>query len=350
MQHAGSQANPAIAATRTGYVIAYDNNDPPTDVNGRFYNANGSPATTEYQFNYTALNTQRFAALATLKSGVAIVVYEDFSVDGGGDIRADRYFSNGSIVSSTTQIVAGDFEVQRRPDVTALADGGYVASWTVNYSATDFDIKLRVFNSDTTPRSNVVIVDNSSTLDTNNSIVAGLSGGGFVVAWRQQAIGGGDDSLYFQRYTSSGMALGSRVLVDGSGVYNEDIQVAGLADGGFAVAYSESGNGVDIGFQIFNSDGSARSNNMRLNQTPAGAQNNPSITTLSNGYIMVAWTSDLQYQDFQVFTPQGARVGSESRLFVEAKEGEVAGLGTSGRFATVISSYIVDPAGDVSIQ
>ena len=89
------------------------------------------------------------------------------------------------------------------------------------------------------------------------------------------------DEVYFRRFQSDGTALDAdRVLIDTTGTINQDIHVVALADGGFAVAYTDNGwaiDGTEITFRIFNADGTTRTgfiraNNAALNGIEAGDQ------------------------------------------------------------------------------
>jgi hypothetical protein len=65
------------------------------------------------------------------------------------------------------------------------------------------------------------------------------------------------------------------------------------------VAYTDNGwgSGTDITAQVFNADGSARSNPLLVNSTTnlgvvTGNQDLPSLTVMPNGYFAVSWTDE----------------------------------------------------------
>ena len=148
------------------------------------------------------------------------------------------------------------------------------------------------------------------------------------------------------------MQQGEHVLIDNSGSLNNDIQVVGLPDGGFAVAYTDNGWGIDqteITLVIFNANGSSRTGLIRVNEDTTGVQNNPSITVLSNGFIDVAFSSGGSLIH-QAYTPNGARGRLQLyRRLAGVIEGEVTALG-GGLVANVHSSTIPDSGGDNSIR
>ena len=131
--------------------------------------------------------------------------------------------------------------------VAALSDGGFVISFTRAFSS-DTDINAQVFNADGSFRSAALTVDGSVAFSSRQSSVAAITGG-FVVVWSHRPAAGGDSQLLFERYNNAGEGS-SNVPVSGGGD-NIDPKVIGLADGGFAVAYTTTAfnsgaNGQDL--------------------------------------------------------------------------------------------------------
>jgi hypothetical protein len=172
--------------------------------------------------------------------------------------------------------------------------------------------------------------------------VAGLSSGGFVVVWQDD----GSDEVYFRRYQSDGSALDAdRVLMDTAGAINQDIHVVGLNDGGFAVAYTDNGWGIDgteITFRIYNADGTTRTSFIRANNAAFGAdeggdQTRPTITTIGD-LIVVGWRDvDSSSTRVQVFDAEGNAVGENYFFNSHVLEPEFAGL-AHGAVANVWAS------------
>ena len=112
----------AANAARTMYMTAWTGPSPDTDVQGRIFYADGTPATSEFTIAGGA-SDQKNPSLAGLADGRFIAVYKDQQ-----DMRARIYNPDGSL-SQTIDIAVGA-EVQHQADVTALADGGFAVSWT----------------------------------------------------------------------------------------------------------------------------------------------------------------------------------------------------------------------------
>ena len=349
---AGQQSNVDVAGLANGsYFAAWNDAIPGQAIRGRTIASYGTPAQNEFLVNSTTANAQRDAAITGFGNNFAVVAFEDYSVDTGGDIRARIFNTNGTAV-------AADFAVSTssnddvRPDVAALNDGGFVVSWTRNFGNSDYDIDGAIYNQNGTLRTNF-FVDGSTTFDDDNSAVAGLTGGGFVVAYREQAVGGGNDSVLFQRYTNGGVTQGGHIVIDNIGSINDDIQIHGLLDGGFVVSYTDNGwalSGTEITARVYNADGSARTSYIRVNDNTTGDQAYSSITTLSNGFFTVGWKdqSDQTYH-YHTYTSQGISAGADFNASGSVVDGEIAGL-TGGLIAQVRSSSINDAGGDQSVR
>ena len=345
---AGIQASPAVASFTNGNYFSV--RDLPLNVEGRILGSGGTAVTGEFQVNSTTANNQFDAAIATLVNGNAAVVFTDTSVDAGGDIRARLFSPTGTAVNVDFGVDTGTGD-DTDADVAALADGGFVVSYTREIGAGDFDIRSAIFNADGSARGSVVLVDSSTALNTNSSSVAGLTGGNFVVAWEQQPTAGGDTEVFYRIHNSSGTAVTGATLIDTAGSINVDIQVVALQDGGFAVAYVDNGwalSGTEITLRIYNADGSLRADNLLPNTNTAGDQSKPSLAVLQNGFIVVSW-NDGNFTVYQAFTPSGARVGDNIGAFNESIEAEIASLG-AGLVAGVRSSTVTDGSGDQSIR
>jgi hypothetical protein len=340
----GNQNNPAIAsdAARTRYLAAWD--QPAHNfVNGRIVSNNGAPFVDEFIVNLTNLNEQFDPSIAGLANGNFVVTYTDFSSDPDGDIRAALY--NSSQIALMPAIDVHTVATKDSDsDVAALADGGFVVSWTIDLGGGNLDVLAHVFNADGTSRFGSFTVDPFTAIATSATSVAGLAGGGFVVAWQQQPVAGGNQEVWFQRYDANGGALGGHQLIQGFGSLNNDVQLVALQDGGFVAAFTSNATGdVGVTMRLFNADGSDRNVVFVNNGTP-GVQNNPTVSLLSNGYIVVGWSSGQNFS-MQAFTPGGDPAGDAFLNPDGAIEAELAGL-SGGLVASARESPFSDGSGN----
>jgi Ca2+-binding RTX toxin-like protein len=334
-------AAPAIGALASGsfFDVWTDGPGRSSDIMGRIDPVDASPGST-IAVNSTTSGPQSGASVAGLSGGNAVVSFTHFN-GSDGDIRVRLFDPGGTALGPDFGIVTDAFD-DKGSDVAALADGGFAVSWTRDFGAGDLDIRLAVLNEDGSIRANVVPVDSSDDRATSASSVAGLAGGGIVAVWESEPVAGGDTEVWFRRFDASGVAQGGGVLIDTVGSINEDIQVAALADGGFAVAYTDNGwglSGTEVTLRIFNADGTTRSGFIRVNDTTGGDQNNPSITALPNGFVAVSFNLSPGLIASQAYDAAGNALGDNDvtaqDISLDFIEGETA-AGDGGFIGSVL--------------
>jgi hypothetical protein len=329
---------PTIAANAAGnqYFAAWKSATP-TSVDqvsfGRLIDANGTPLTSEFSIHPPSAFVENNVRVAGLADGRFVAAYTDRLSDPQGDIGARLFNADGTPGASIDVLThpdGNDFQA----NVAALADGGFAVSWTRNFGGFDNDIGGAIYNADgsvrLTPHSWVLGPQKS-----NHSSIAGLAGGGLVLAWEESAAIGGDTEVRFRLFNNQGDAQNAPIVIDTIGSINQDIQVKALPDGGFVVAYVDSGwgNGTDITARIYNADGTSRSGFLHVNASAnggvtAGDQVSPSIAVMPNGYFAVGWISEGQeIQVVQAYDHLGNKIGQNTPLAYCAADGEIAALG-----------------------
>jgi Ca2+-binding RTX toxin-like protein len=344
----GDESDVALGGTgKHGFFAAWEPGDT-TFAKGRAFDRTGDPLAPDFQVNTTTDNEQYDVSIAGHTNGRALMSFTDLSGDRLGDIRGRLFKADGSAVDVDFGVATGG-NADYGSDAAALADGGYVVSWTRDFGGGDLDVRAQIVNANGTLRGSFISVESNSELRTDYATVAGLADGGFVVGWQQGTIEGQTDTVAFVRYSASGARLDSTpIVVDNVGAYKWDLQVVGLQDGGFAFAYEDDGyttDTIEISLKIFDGDGTIRTGAILANGDETdGDQFNPTITTLGNGYIVVGWTDGDELK-YQAFDPDGNRVGDIENFSVFVIEAELAGL-TGGQMANVRSSTFADDDGD----
>ncbi|TSD87758.1 hypothetical protein FFK22_015800 [Mycobacterium sp. KBS0706] len=346
---AGNQSDVAIAATADGgYLGSWSVGS--ADVRGRYVDADGTLGV-EGLLNTTTSGNQFDASMALLGNGHNVVSFTDSS--GGADTIRLRILGDGA--PATDFAVSANPKPQRESDVTALGFDGCAVAFTLDFGAGDTDVRVQRYNANGTVNGSAIVVDNNVGLATDHASITNLAGGGFVVAWEQSAVGGGNHSVWYQlfdasggRVTVAGDAPNSHHLIDGTGSINQDIQVAALQDGGFVVAYADNGwpgsTGTDITARVYNADGTARTAYLLVNTDTAGDQLHPTITVLANGYFTVGWI-DGDALLYQAYSPQGIALGSNyAPSNVDVIDAEIVGL-ANGEVANVRESAFSDGDG-----
>jgi hypothetical protein len=259
--------------------------------------------------------------------------------------------SPGFTVNTQT---AGD---QLYARIAGLAGGGYVVTWTDylggmpgNNNASS--IKAQVFDASDNRIGTEFFVATSTPDNAGTSSIASLSNGGFVITWQDSSHTLGDatgQSVTGQVFDALGNKVGSEFLVNTNTAGDQTVpQVTGLANGGFAVAWTDaSGTLGDASFnsvkaQVFDNLGTKVGTEFLVNTNTPGDQNQEQISALTNGNFVVTWRDESgtlgDSSGFsvkgQVFDALGHKVGSEFLVNTDTSGDQsrpsVAGLSGGG--------------------
>ena len=130
--------------------------------------------------------------------------------------------------------------------------------------------------------------------------MAGLSTGGFVVAWDSNDQDGSLYGAYAQRYGADGQPVGSEFLVNTAASYHHQFQtqVLGLSAGAFVIAYTDyqnaDGNNYGVRVQHYDAGGVAQGAPVTVNTYVSDNQSFPRLAKLNDGGYVVVWHSNGQ--------------------------------------------------------
>ncbi|MBL4645600.1 MAG: hypothetical protein JKY99_03985, partial [Rhizobiales bacterium] len=147
----------------------------------------------------------------------------------------------GSEFAINTGVTSGD---QWDPSIASLSDGGFVVTWTDSSQSdgSSHAVRGRVFDANGVQSGSEFQVNTYSSSLQYDPFVTGLVDGGFVVSWSSRNQDGSDDGIFAQRYDASGARVGPEFQING---YTSNKQfgssIAALAQGGFVVSWSSSG-------------------------------------------------------------------------------------------------------------
>jgi Ca2+-binding RTX toxin-like protein len=224
------------------------------------------------------------SAVTQLSNGNIVVLS-----DTGTDMSFRIVTTTGATVRVDTSIGESGPDVLD-PEVAALTGGGFVVAIQDFFGGTDNDVDLRIYDND----GNLVLnfaVDASGANDQNPS-VAGLNDGGFAVAWHRNI--GSENEMWYAVYEANGTVRLAPTLLDSAGTVNRNASVVALDNGGFAIAYEDNGwstTDIDITLARFDAAGTFIDWD-DITQSTAN-ETGPSATVLSNGMIAVAYTDDI---------------------------------------------------------
>ena len=154
---------------------------------------------------------------------------------------------------------------QSHPNVTGLASGGFVVTWTDSSGTLGDDrntsIKAQIFDADSRKSGSEFLVNTETISYQFNSKAVGLAGGGFVVSWIDFSGTLGDDSgssIKAQIFDAAGVKIGTEFLVNTETVSDQwNPTITGLSNGDFVVTWSDfsctlgDSDGTSIKAQVF---------------------------------------------------------------------------------------------------
>jgi Ca2+-binding RTX toxin-like protein len=306
----GTQKSPVVATLANGdYVVSWDFASYDGIMVQRF-SAAGESLGAPYTIGTLGSGYPGVSAVGALAGGGFVVAFTLEYNQGG--LYAQRFDAAGAPVGAQITVYpAENYGYFYSPTVTALPNGGFV----VGYARDAFN------NMGAAPQ--LVTYDASGTrtgafapstrYDQTSDVtvdIASLSKGGYVVTY----VGSGETlysrTLYAQRFNTDGTKNGAEVLVAAGG---QDSAVAALADGGFAVTWSQGAIGVYV--QRFDALGVAAGTAVKLDGNDySNLGSSPVVTSLSDGGYLVAWQSGYYNAGIahaQRFDAKGAMVGSE---------------------------------------
>jgi len=293
-------------------------------IYGQRYDSTGAVAGGEFRINtYTAGDQWKSSVVALSEGGYVVTWTSAASQDGSGaGIYGQRYDANGAASGGEFRINATTAQSQTESAVAALANGGYVVTWTSYGQDGDGDgVFGRRYDSSGVASSEFRI-NTTTSGDQSTSSVAALSNGGFVVTWTSAYDQDGDSSgVYGQRYDASGVKAGGQFLVNTYTSFDQlYASVAGLTNGGYVVtwtSYFQDGDSFGVYGQRYDSSGAATGGEFRINTVTAGAQTYSSVTALADGGFLVTWQSADQANPVsggifgQRYDASGQRIGGE---------------------------------------
>lgn len=290
-----SQAVGVAGLADGNFVVVWDayvNGANLYDVNAQVFDGDGNPvggafwpgATSDYEY---------LPAAGALSSGDFVVSWTKAPADGSrsGRVYARRYSSRG-VVKSNELLVNSSADSQSNSSVVGLANEEYVVVMDrVNWGITGWDVVGYKFNA-----SNGQVAGFVASSDTLNiqwyPSAARLSDNRFVVVWtdvnREKAT-----RVQGRIFDFDCNAIGGEVTINGSPPWDRSRSgVAGLDDGGFAVAWSgvnAEGN-RDVLVQRCDSSGGRAGDEARLSHD-GGDQQHARVAKRDGGFVVV-WESD----------------------------------------------------------
>jgi hypothetical protein len=252
-------------------------------------------------------------------AGNFVIVWYDFR-DGNWDIYFQRYNDTGTALGVNTKVNDDTISAsQEWPSITMDATGNFVIVWVDTRNDTADIYFQRYTSTGGALGVNTKVNDDAGIAKQWDPSISIDAAGNFVVAWIDERNNNYD--IYLQRYTSTGGALGVNTKVnDDAGA---DLQTSpdiflDLA-GNFVIVWQDFRNSTwDIYFQRYAGTGGALGVNTKVNDDTEGEfQIYPSISMDAVGNFVIVW-QDSRNSDwdiyYQKYTSIGAALGTNIQV------------------------------------
>ena len=319
------------------------------------------PVGNEFQINTNKSNDQQYPVIASLKDGGFVVVWNSNNQDGSDyGVFGQRFNSSGTAIGGEFQVNTHTAFHQTDSRVTGTGDGGFLVTWTSTDSAQDgsgYGVFAQRFNSSGTKVGAEFQVNTTTSSHQLHSNPTSLTGGGFVITWASNEQDGSGKGVFGQLYDASGVAVGGEFQINTHTNADQMLpRVTSLSDGGFVATWSsdqQDGSGFGVFGQRYDATGSVIGSEFKINTSTNSNQFVDSATVLSNGDIIVSWSNEnLDGSGYGVygqrFDSSGSAIGNEFRIntYIENNQGGVSVSGLSdGGFVAAWSSQGQDASG-----
>ncbi|MBS0657612.1 MAG: hypothetical protein JSR82_05105, partial [Verrucomicrobia bacterium] len=270
------EISPSVAALAGGRaVVAYSTGNSNYEINFRLIESNGTVGA-PIQANTTTAGNQQVPVVAALTGGNFAIVWSSDS----GEIRVRTFNSAGTGVTGEVQITAAGYY----PGIAALSNGNYAVAWVDGSTGNVF-----------TAVTGGAAVDTGITQSGYGPPrLAGLSGGGYVVASDSYIAASGLSKVEAARYNNSAVLQGARFTVNttaGGSAYLPS--VAPLSGGGFVIGWSSDTADFDFNgvfARRFGSTGTAvDASDVQINQHRSGDQSFAAFSQLGTDLFAAVW-------------------------------------------------------------
>jgi tRNA(Arg) A34 adenosine deaminase TadA/methionine-rich copper-binding protein CopC len=233
---------------------------------------------------------QFFVEMATLKGAGYVSVWAS-----DGNIFANRYDLNNNLVK-TFQIDEGLSGSQSWPQVTELSNGNYLIQWNETADGL-FATKAKIYNGETNQETEAGVI----TLDSNSTggywdPIAPMGDGGFIATWSHWGQDGDGVGVGYRIFNADGTPkIDAKIANTYTSSHQAHAEITALDNGNAVIvwkSYGQDGSEYGIYSQIINPEGEkVLSSDIQVNQHTEKSQQWPNVTTLTNGDYVVTWTN-----------------------------------------------------------
>jgi large repetitive protein len=275
------------------------------------YSANNSPLSPVVVVGEDSKTTNSAPHIIGTSDGGFFVVWSS-RVVAFPVIYAQRFSGDGVAVGEKFKV--GDITLDNETSLAQLSNGGFVVAWN-----SGSDIVFKRFSADGSAVGSLTAAHAPSHSLQGQPSVAGLAHGGFVVLWTDPNLDGNFEGIFGQRFATDGSAQGDVFQVNTYTLFRQTAsRVAGLKDGGFVAVWTTSTSdkdylGTSVVGQRFDANGVKIGQELKVNTSLANNQNLPDVAALDNGGWVVTW-SDAAKTIAQQYDAAGDPVDGELQI------------------------------------
>ncbi|MBI9038752.1 MAG: T9SS type A sorting domain-containing protein [Bacteroidales bacterium] len=296
------QFRPDIAIKENGdFIITWgDERNGDWDVYAQRYLSDGSPLGDNFKISDDTTNTsQRNPSISTDLMGNFIVSWESACGD-SCDIYARRFTYDAIPIGSSFRVSTETGETfQYHSEIMEDKDGNFTITWEDRRLGFNGDIFAQSYlNDGTAIEDNFKVNDDIGSENQGNPSIAKDDNDNFIIAWIDNRNGFGNSynygSIYAQRFSSDGTALGSNILANydsTESLLHFTTSIAVDAEGNFVIVWDAciSGDPSNIFAQRFSSDGTPLGENFLVNNNGRYLNYCPVVACKKNGDFIIVW-------------------------------------------------------------
>ncbi|WP_243369775.1 calcium-binding protein [Microvirga solisilvae] len=294
----------------------------------------------QFQINTTGAGFQTIPKVVTLPNGTSVVIWRD--IQGSAETGVTESI-RGQILNADGTKQGGEFTVNSTtggtkfsPSIAVLNDGRFVVAWTDGSGAggeQGLGIRARVFKMDGTPVDYDFRVNGSAAdpaaMDQVAPSVTALANGGFAISYTDYFNGDGSGrGIKSQTYNASLEKIRDEVYVNGTTAGNQSGSISlGLKNGRQVIIYADESNSPDdaspytVRARIIDAEGRPTPGvDDFVVPSSRDAKLQPSATLLKDGRFVVVWEHI------------GNRTGDGSEMCVKAQIFNEDGTPSGGEF------------------
>jgi Ca2+-binding RTX toxin-like protein len=226
-----------------GWLVTwcYEDSEDFGDIHQQRYDKSGVLTGDEILVNTQTTGEQDLPAVSTLADGGWIVTWTSSKGDGRGEgIFQQRYDEEGHTVGVEVQVNSYTSRDQSDCAVGALSDGGWVVTWTsFGQDGSGYGIYSQRYDADGNADGGETLVNTSTKGYQSRSSLTALADGGWVVTWTSLTHNASAEDIYLQRYDKHGQEVGTETHVNRDTASTiKPASVTAFADGSWVVTWT----------------------------------------------------------------------------------------------------------------